>query len=176
MGPGAGNGKWSQAKSDGNSAMTRLHKVQSSLELLQHHLSYQQGQGTIDFDGCMSYFLSCGRRWVLMGPGAGKWSQGKSDGNSAVTRLHSVHTCLELLQHHLSYQQGPGTINFDSCMSYFLRCGRRWVLMGPQERWQVEPGQIRWQFGRDAALQCAHLFGTVATSSFIPTGTRDDQL
>ena len=87
MGPGADKCKWRQAKSDGNSAMTRLHKVQSSLELLQHHLSYQQGQGTIDFDGCMSYFLRCGRRWVLMGPGAGKWSQAKSDGNSAMTRL-----------------------------------------------------------------------------------------
>ena len=124
MGPGAD--KWSQTKSDGNLAMTRLHNAQSALELLQHHLSYQQGQGRTNFDGCMSYILRCGRRWVLMGPGASKWSQGKSDANWAMTRLQDAQSCLELLQHHLSYQQGQGRTNFDGCMSYFLRCRRRY--------------------------------------------------
>ena len=63
---------------------------------------------------------------------ADKWSQGKSDDNSAVMGLHSVHTSLELLQHHLSYQQGQGRMKFDSCMSYFLPCERRWVLMAQE--------------------------------------------
>ena len=41
---------------------------------------------------------------------------------------------------------------------------------GPRS-FQVEPGQMKWQFGHHAASQVAILLGTVATSSFIPTWT-----
>ena len=115
------------------------------MELLQNHLPYQQGQETTNFDGCMPYILRCRRRWVLMGPGASKWSQGKSDGNFATTRPHNVKTCLELLQHHLSYQQGQETTNFGGCMSHILRCRRRWVLMGPgasTSKWHTRANQM----------------------------------
>src|SRR5210317_1911972 len=131
MCPGAD--KWRLGKSNGNRAMTRPRYVPSCLELLQHHLSYQQGQGRTNFGVCTSYMLRCSHWWCLMCPGADKWRHGKLNGNRAIMRPRYVLSCLELLQHHLSYQQGQGRTNFGVCMSYILRCGRWWCLMGRGE-------------------------------------------
>src|SRR6056300_221703 len=129
MCPGAD--KWRCGKSNGNVAMTRLRYFLSCLELLQHHLSYQQGQGRTNFGICMSYILRCGHWGRLMCPGADKWRCGKSNDNVAMTRLCYVLSCLELLQHHLWYQQGQGRTSYGVCMSYILRCGHWWRLMCP---------------------------------------------
>src|SRR5210317_1003946 len=119
-------------KSNGYVAMTLLHNVPYSFELFLCHLSYQQGQGRTNFGVCMSYILRCGHWWCLMCPGACKRRRlGKSSGHVAMTRLHYVPSCLELLQRHLSYQQGQGRTNFGVCMSYILGCGRWWRLMCP---------------------------------------------
>src|SRR6056300_674276 len=138
MCPGAD--KWGLGKSSGSIVATRLPRVLSCLELLQHHLSYQQGQGRTSHGVCMSYFFRCGHWWCLMCPGADKWGLGKSSGSIVATRLPRVLSCLELLQHHLSYQQGQGRTSHGVCMSYFFRCGHWWCLMCP--------GADKWRLGK----------------------------
>ena len=130
MWPGARR-EWRRGKSNGNVAMTRLCYVLSCLELLQHHLSCQHGQGRTNFGVCMSYILRCGHWWRLMCPGAGKWRLGKLNGNRAMTRPRYVLSCLGILQHHLWCQLGQGRTNFGVCLSYILRCGHWWRLMCP---------------------------------------------
>src|SRR5210317_1239170 len=104
--------------------MTRPRYVLSCLGMLQHHLSYQQGQGRTNLGVCMSYILRCDHWWRFMCPGADKcWRHGKMNGNHAMTRPRYVLSCLGMLQHHLLYQQGQGRTNLGVCMSYILRCG-----------------------------------------------------
>src|SRR5210317_1991060 len=140
MCPGADKWRCGKSNSNGHAAMTRLRYILSCLELLQHHLSYQQGQGRTYFGVSMSYILRCGHWWCLMCPGADKWRHGKLTGNRAIMRPRYVLSCLELLQHHLSYQQGQGRTNFGVCMSYILRCSHWWCLMCP--------GADKWRHGK----------------------------
>src|SRR5210317_1030629 len=157
--------------------MTRLRYVLSCLGMLQHHLWCQQGQGRTNFGVCMSYILRCGRWWLLMCPGADKWRQRKSNGNRIIMWLRYVLSCLELLHHHLSSQQGQGRTNFGVCMSYILRCGRWWLLMCPS-------GADKWRSGKLNQNQWSHnvpslrpfLFAPVASSSFVSAGTRKNKL
>src|SRR6056300_497109 len=76
--------KWRREKLNGNGAMTRLCYVLSCLEVLQHHLWYQQGQGRTSFELSMSYILGCGHWWRPMCPGARKWRREKLNGNCAI--------------------------------------------------------------------------------------------
>src|SRR5210317_1108720 len=136
MCPGAD--KWRLRKTNGNRAMTRPRHVLSCLAMLQHHLSHQQGQGRTNFGVCMSYILRCSHPRRLMCPGADKWRLAKLNGNVAMTRPRHVLSCLGMLQHHLSHQQGQGRTNFGVCMSYILRCGHWWRLMCPgADKWRL---------------------------------------
>ena len=49
-------------------------------------------------------------------------------------------------------------------------------MMGPGAPFQVAPEEIDGQFGHGAASHRPILFGTVAASSFVPTGTRKNKL
>src|SRR6056300_1433781 len=85
MGPGAS--KWRLPESNDNCATTMCcYYVLSCLELWQHHLWCQQGQGRTNFGVSMSYILRCGRWGRLMGTGASKWRLPESNDNCATTR------------------------------------------------------------------------------------------
>src|SRR6056300_868926 len=112
-----------------------------------------------------------------MGPASSKWRLRKSNGNCARTRRCYVLSCLELLQHHLWYPQGQGRTNFGVSMSYILRCGRWGRLMGPRaSKWRLRKSNGNWQLRQNEALLRPILFGTVAASSLVPTGTRKNKL
>src|SRR5210317_2409257 len=50
-----------------------------------------------------------------------------------------------------------------------------WTSDGPKS-FQVAPAKIEWQLRQNEALLCPILFGTVAASSLVPTGTRKNKL